>query len=270
MGKKDITIMKSFSMKIIGAVCLAALCMGFASCSGGDGDDDIKVDGKVNALKVFKGGLPKRAENLALSYDSENRLVRITGSYHGTVTFEYSDSKTVKMYCGDDRDGFNITVNDYGFASYMTSSYGSVYNFAYNNSGQIQRVEYYCEGDSEPIIATFTYSNGDLVKSESEDFGDNDKCEYEISYSSYENKGCILCDNNFFSIGSSDPSTELEHLYYAGLLGKPSAHLPKSAKYKAYYSGEYSYDWTLDSNGYPTKMIRTDDDGYSSTYSYVW
>ena len=134
------------------------------------------------------------------------------------------------------------------------------------------------EGGNE--ITTITYTDGNITKTStiSEDEPDVNS-EYNIYYTSdaiktpLENKGCLMLFDATFGIDMD----EMDFAYYAGLLGKATKNLPIRYTSQSTISGIASEDtrdfsWSVNSNGYPTKLSMKSLNDYTTNEDkvFVW
>lgn len=87
-----------------------------------------------------------------------------------------------------------------------------------------------------------------------------------IAYTSETVKGCIMLWDDTFGVDMD----EMQYAYYAGLLGKVTKHLPVScSEDNGDEVNNHTATWTLNSNGYPTKVIISDGN-YSDEITFSW
>lgn len=84
-----------------------------------------------------------------------------------------------------------------------------------------------------------------------------DTSDYEYGYidNALVNKGAIMLWNMVYAVDLED----LAYAYYAGILGKSSKNLPvyfsgKNPMYSSSLILPKDFNWTLDSDGFPTEM----------------
>lgn len=260
----------------------------FSSCSSDDNDNDGgKGSTDFGPKNVFTGDLPKTIGYSTLKYNSNGLLEEVSNSYN-KVTFEYpsqvkstSSSLIVIMKNNDleyPEDSYTVefTIGSNGFASGALQTYADnsteTWAFRYNSDGQLNYMKR-SEGGNE--VTTITYANGNItgVKMESDD-KDEGVFTTSIEYTStthpnsIENKGCIMLFDITFGIDMD----EMDIAYYAGLLGRATKHLP--LKKTEQYVGEttsdvYTFDWNLNTKGYPTKLIYEDAE-YNESVDFTW
>ena len=207
------------------------------------------VDGTTNV--TFEYGTftpPSRAHNFTVrmkdrdtDYPDEGSDIYMELNKQGYVVYAY------QYY-------LDVDVNDEYYEE------GDEYDewwFEYNNAGLLTRLKR-SESNEEWKLA---YTNGDVatvVKNEE----DGDTRTYTFAYTNSEyknviaNKGCLMLFDDNFQLEMDEMSVA----YYAGLLGKAVKNLPVGYVRKGVEGGdEYTDDpvafqWTLNSNGLPTKF----------------
>lgn len=292
---------------LIGMMVVSA-GLGFVACSN---DDDTPTGNPVdNINEVFPNGLVSSITRETSWSGTEKFISDIIRDKDGRVTsmkyrgdlyqISYPTSTTVKVTTIDEYDDYDTPVpyvrtfslGKNGFISDFTEREGSdVFSFHldYDNDGRItSRTDSYSgnygHGTSKIKI---TYNDaGDIVRvdmeSESVDDGREEKSSSVISveYTNsiitkpIENKGGIMFYDEWFDIDFDEDLC----LYYAGLLGKATAHLPLSIRQveEYVYAGEKdSYDsttdmnWTVNSNGLASSVTIVDE--YETIkFSFNW
>ncbi|MBD5225885.1 MAG: DUF4595 domain-containing protein [Bacteroidales bacterium] len=274
--------------------CLAALTVTITACS--DDKDEPETSGKPsdqesvtkpNPSSVFTEGLPTQVGDYVI-YKNDNGLVTKIVNDDEVTTFNYSPSTesrsatrpsdydmTMNVEWGNDDVNFYIKLNAQGFIEYAyeededDDDYTDIdeWWFKYNDNGQLIEMKR-TEGDNE--ITTITYNaDGDITKVKvCDDDYPSGKMECEIKYTDasyadviYNKSGIMLYDASF-----RIDMDEMAPAYYAGLLGKATAHLPLSASEVSYqeYFNDYSFVWVLNDNEMPVKFICT----YKSYYPW--
>lgn len=267
------------------ASILAACCLAFTACSDDDDNNkDSGVGSGVNPEQVFTAGIPTQVGDLTITTGPDGRVTKIVedaGTEDEYVySFKYITSRTDVSVPYDvvmsvnGKDGgivwvFYIGLNEQGFAKYAYQVYygrSDEWRFEYNENGQLSRMKR-SEGDNE--VTTITYdANGDIVKVDvTDDEHNNDS--FTISYTNsavttaLANKGAIMLFDDLFSIDMD----EFGPAYYAGLLGKATAHLPVEKVDSwiddngATQSETTSFKWTLNDNGLPASLVESEN-GY--------
>lgn len=246
------------------------------------------------ANNVFSGKVISQISDgqsvTTLSYNDAMQLIGAdTSTPYGSskVSFDYTpgtyNTETYDIVMTLTDPGETITCyltlgeNGYVSRSYeVEESFGEVaehevYTFSYNVNGQLSEVSESDFLDSETY--TFFYdSTGDITMS-SKRGSDNDNETYTIAYSStaqpqmLANKGAIM-DFDLFGFDS----TEASYLYYAGLLGKPTTHLPITSIEKE-ANGDTtssSIKWTLGTDGFPTAMREFEGRELEAQMIFTW
>lgn len=263
--------------RILTAAVVAALSLGMAAC--GDDDDD-KNDGPdmpdtpgsstdVNPDKVFTAGVPTQVGDMLISKNAKGQVEKIVDG-ETIITFEYAveggrasrpDDYDMIMRQTDTYENetlvFYIKLKN-GFIEYAYEEYerGSEspaeWWFKYNVSGFMTEMKR-SEGDNE--VTTITYDKaGDITSVSIVDDENKTPSVYNIYYtdashtSPVANKGCVMLYDSTLGIDMD----EMAPAYYAGILGKPTAHLPLDLKGKRMHS---IFDWKLNADGMPVSMV---------------
>lgn len=284
--------------KFLKYLMMGAVAFSFTAC----GDDDPEpnpapVPGGetettvVNPSTVFPQGIPSRIGDMTVTKDAKGRVAKIS-SKSETITFSYlgiaPKSKAVTAtvpatydmtmsvtYAGESESyDFYLRLDNNGYVVYayeVEKENGRVDDvdewwFKYDANGRMTQLKR-TEGDNE--ITDITYdANGDIVLVKvSDDRFPTGEMQSTISYTDalnvtpVVNKGGVM----FFETFGIDMD-ELEGAFYAGLLGKATAHLPLSAIEveldEPGYRTEYTYSWTLNAQGLPTRFQYIESDYY--------
>ena len=265
-------------------IILALLaCVGMVSC----GDDDTFIVGKPS--NIFSNLSPKIVGKYSIYYDEQGRVSMVT------ERGEYTFRKAIFYYSPADRDcdvriditeenygemiSLHVSLNKNGYAEYVSeiedNRIDQDWKFEYNSNGQLIKMVR-SEGGSE--TTTVTYQDGDITKVERKskfnDSGTNSTIEYGTE--KIENKGSVMLFDEMLCIDMD----EMGLAYFAGLLGKPTSHLPQSNKSIDYSSGGYkittykSFSWSLDANRLPVSVLIEEKydntTPYTKTYSFDW
>lgn len=280
-----------FVKYFVGAVMAVPLCLGLVACGDDDDSGDEPGGGSsanpvenVNPDKVFTSGVPGQVGDMKISTGADGLVSKIDGEYT-VATFEYLGKSraennfdvlitvTDKQY-PDEIEYLRLRLNRNGFVEYCHETYGDPSDspdewwFGYNADGRMNYMKRSEGGEVTDII----YNNaGDIVKvTEKDEEGDVDT--YTVSYGSQliDNKGGIMLFDDCFGIDLD----EMKYAYYAGMLGKSTAHLPYQLVYE-YEEGKDvdTFSWTL-ANGLPTKLLTKFESSYGGTYEeeeiFVW
>ena len=265
-------------------IILALLaCVGMVSC----GDDDTFIVGKPS--NIFSNVSPKIVGKYSIYYDEQGRVSMVT------ERGEYTFRKAFFDYSPADRDcdvriditeenywemiSLHVSLNKNGYAEYVSeiedNRIDQDWKFEYNSNGQLIKMVR-SEGGSE--TTTVTYQEGDITnverKSKFSDSGTSSTIEYGTE--KIENKGGVMLFDEMLCIDMD----EMGFAYFAGLLGKPTSHLPQSNKSIDYSSGGYkittykSFSWSLDANRLPVSVLIEEKydntTPYTKTYSFDW
>lgn len=255
--------MKNF-FKFMSVGIIAATSLTLVSCS--DDDDDNNGNGAGNGMpkptEVFTAGVPTSFDGAAITKNAAGLVTQIKSDTE-TVTFNYDKvtyegkSYDATLKYTDDEVGAdpsdNITVyvnlNSKGFITNALEVYGEgepdTWTFEYNAAGQLSKMVR-SEGGNE--VTVLTYTDGNITKVVTTD-DEGGKAESNIKYTDATvktpivNKGGIMMFDECFDIDMD----ELQVAYYAGMLGKATKNLPVA-------NDDYTFSWTLNSNGLPTQL----------------
>ena len=266
-------------------VLLLALlaCVGMVSC----GDDESFIVGKPS--NIFSNVSPKIVGKYSIYYDEQGRVSMVTerGEYtFRKAFFDYSPADRdcdVRIDITEENYGemisLHVSLNKNGYAEYVSeiedNRIDQDWKFEYNSNGQLIKMVR-SEGGSE--TTTVTYQDGDITKVERKskfnDSGTNSTIEYGTE--KIENKGSVMLFDEMLCIDMD----EMGFAYFAGLLGKPTSHLPQSNKSIDYSSGGYkittykSFSWSLDANRLPVSVLIEEKydntTPYTKNYSFDW
>lgn len=281
--------------KLLNFVWLLAIALSAAialtACSknsdGPDGGEEReKGTVEVNPAKVFINGMPKAIDGYILTCDSKGRLSSLYNKEEKeTVTFEYktnvlgsTDEPNVVMTMREENEKtvYNLFLNKDGFVKYCdeieyekNKTYKkATWNFEYNSDGQLAKAIQ--SKDGFKTLYTIIYKDGDAVESitRSEKEG-KETDHYKIYYTSNKvtspiaNKGCIMAFDGALGVDLEDFQT----VYFAGMLGKATKHLPIYNIDKD--NDMTSFEWYFDANGFPIKVVVKDDDDREDS-NIVW
>lgn len=280
--------------KLSNFVWLLAIALGAAialtACSkNSDGPDGGEDKGKVevNPTKVFVNGMPKIVDGSVFTRDFKGRLSSIYNKEENVlIAFAYTSSilgtkdvpnVVMTVTDADERTVYNLFLNKDGFVKYCdeidyekkgNTPKTTTWNFEYNSDGQlIKAVE---SKDGVKTSSTIAYNDGDAVETVTMSEKDGKETDhYRIYYTSkkvtspIENRGCIMS----FDVALGLDLDHLHGAYYAGMLGKATKHLPIYNMDKD--NDKTTFDWILNDNGFPTKIVVKDDEGREES-NFVW
>ena len=265
-------------------IILALLaCVGMVSC----GDDESFIVGKPS--NIFSNVSPKIVGKYSIYYDEQGRVSMVTerGEYtFRKAIFDYSPADRdcdVRIDIAEENYGemisLHVSLNKNGYAEYVSeiedNRIDEDWKFEYNSNGQLIKMVR-SEGGSE--TTTVTYQDGDIAKVVQESKFDDSSTSSTIEYGTekIENKGGVMLFDEMLCIDMD----EMGFAYFAGLLGKPTSHLPQSNKSIDYSSGGYkittyrSFSWSLDANRLPVSVLIEEKydntTPYTKTYSFDW
>ncbi len=258
-------------------------CVGMVSC----GDDESFIVGKPS--NIFSNVSPKIVGKYSIYYDEQGRVSMVTerGEYtFRKAIFDYSPADRdcdVRIDIAEENYGemlsLHVSLNKNGYAEYVSeiedNRIDEDWKFEYNSNGQLIKMVR-SEGGSE--TTTVTYQEGDITKVVQESKFDDCSTSSTIEYGTenIENKGGVMLFDEMLCIDMD----EMGFAYFAGLLGKPTSHLPQSNKSINYSSGGYkittykSFSWSLDANRLPVSVLIEEKydntTPYTKTYSFDW
>ena len=272
----------------------------FTACGGGDDDNGGASGGGTSGGGAggftpgkFMG--PKRVfgDNLLSSYGGSSSGRELTYDSNGFVTsiknykidannqkiysgneykVSYSDNQVIVTYSrasGNDRQ-YTFTIGNNGFAESWTTDgkYGiAKVKCDYDSDGHLTKLTHYERGEDQPLTftGTFTWQNGNMVESSSDD---GTYRTYSVSYNSTSNVTGLFIEAH---LGGDMGDLYEEEFHYIGLLGKGTANLVSSSG-RSGESTTYENSWTLDDAGRPIKCVTTTKSGSGTptTSTYFW
>lgn len=280
--------------KLSNFVWLLAIALGAAialtACSkNSDGPDGGEDKGKVevNPTKVFVNGMPKIVDGSVFTRDYKGRLSSIYNKEENVlIAFAYTSSilgtkdvpnVVMTVTDADERTVYNLFLNKDGFVKYCdeidyeekgNTPKTTTWNFDYNSDGQL--IKAVQSKDGVKTSSTIAYNDGDAVETVTMSEKDGKETDhYRIYYTSkkvtspIENRGCIMS----FDVALGLDLDHLQIAYYAGMLGKATKHLPIYNMDKD--NDKTTFDWILNDNGFPTKIVVKDDGGREES-NFVW
>ena len=288
-NKTKVVIMDRVKKQNVIVILLALLaCVGMVSC----GDDETFIVGKPS--NVFSNVSPKTVGKYSIYYDEHGRVSMVTEcDEYGCrkAFFDYSPADKdcdVRIDIAEENYGemsddiemisLHVSLNKNGYAEYVNEIEDDdieEWKFEYNSNGQLIKMVR-SEGGIE--TTTITYQEGDIAKVVQESKFDDSSTSSTIEYGTekIENKGGVMLFDEMLCIDMD----EMGFAYFAGLLGRPTSHLPQSNKSIDYSSGGYkittykSFSWSLDANRLPVSVLI--EENYENTtsstkiYSFDW
>lgn len=235
----------------------------------------------VDPATVFTNGLPTQVGDYVITKNSDGLVTKIVEG-DKIITFDYAPVKTksraaarpadydmtMNVEWGSDADGvdFFIKLNAQGYIEYAfeedeDEQDGITFNewwFKYNDKGQLIEMKR-TEGDNE--VTTINYNEaGDITSISLKDDMEGQKMTATVGYtdathtSPIVNKSGIMLYDDSFRIDMD----EMSPAYYAGLLGKGTAHLPLTNKEVSHEgTDDYTFVWEFDANDMPVKFTST-------------
>ena len=288
-NKTKVVIMDRVKKQNVIVILLALLaCVGMASC----GDDETFIVGKPS--NVFSNVSPKIVGKYSIYYDEKGRVSLVTEcDEYGCrkAFFDYSPADKdcdVRIDIAEENYGemsddiemisLHVSLNKNGYAEYVNEIEDDdieEWKFEYNSNGQLIKMVR-SEGGIE--TTTITYQEGDIAKVVQESKFDDSSTSSTIEYGTekIENKGGVMLFDEMLCIDMD----EMGFAYFAGLLGRPTSHLPQSNKSIDYSSGGYkittykSFSWSLDAKRLPVSVLIEEKydntTAKTKTYSFDW
>lgn len=252
----------------------------FELLTSDSGDDPMPTGTFKGARALYGDVLVKQITHdertTKLTYDSNGYLTKVEAVKAGkgteTANLTYTDGKINVDWArdyGSSKDSpvsSEATIGTNGFVrKFVYKQYNGeteTCEFEYNSDGQVTKVKW----DDDEEVTEFSYSDGDIVSSSTYQngvlYGTS-----SMSYTYYVNKAYAN------SADEADLDDLGSILGFAGALGRPSKHLPArqvGTNHKSGSTSTVSYGWTMNSNGYPTKLDYTEgDDTTTSTITYT-
>lgn len=264
--------------KFFTAIFSMVLCINLVSCGNDDDDNNIidsnnatkrvvsytKIDGRDNTI----------SKTYTISYDNNGKVSKIV-DYHGDnvgyidkYDFSFSGNETIATSEGKDGsytyiENIKFSLNGNGYCTNViwtsysekdntTNEFTNNYEFTYNSDNQVIKAKF-----DDDDVEEYVYKNGVMVSSGVAE---------TITYTDIPNIG------NLFVAFTTNYGTTLDIWRFAGLLGKASKFLPKTA---SWYEGTETYDYELDEDGYVKTVKVTFHDAWngkewSYTYKYAY
>lgn len=173
-------------------------------------------------------------------YDNQGRITKIS-SDDFTSLFSYATGEVeiTERYDGKDYV-YSATLNGQGYIATLNDIDGSTSYYSYDKNGYLSTLTWGDDGNLQCI-----WNNGDLIL---EHVTGSDPRDFTYEYTNYPAKQNI--DIFAFVYGYCHVDDPV-FIGAVGLVGRKNAHLIKSAD--SYIS--FSYEYELDGNGNPTKVI---------------
>ncbi len=214
------------------------------------------------------------------TYDSNDKIKTITnkseeydGEYSSSssiFSLEYlNGGNSIKVVCHsteEDEDGkyektvtYDITLNKEGYIENTSTLFEDEDDNLTISSTCYYNIERQLVSlDHKNLFESYNIKydkNNDAVYASSYEFG-----EVNATYGSLENKS-----NFVYPIVSDELGLEI--FGWVGLLGKPSKHFPTRIDDEF---GTTLFEWETDKDGYPTKIILTDENNEKDTATLTW
>lgn len=271
--------------KIYAFMLSALMAIVLVSCGSND-ETDTPQPAPVGPKRAFTK-VPKSIAGSEFKTDASGRLVDFSG---GSKTYAYTLDYNTKANKGKNEPDVVITQTKDGLIETITKVFlnekGYVkhaemqqydkdkkpyppysYDLTYNADDHIQTVIETKE--NRKSITTISYKDGDIVSCTDKIGTETDT--YVTHYTSKEvttpivNKGGLML-YDLFGVDID----ELEITYFAGMLGKPTRHLPLGYSWNG--KKQNTVTWKLDKEGYPIqcKEVLHPEKEYTSILEIVW
>lgn len=241
---------------------LVALSMALYSCSSSDDDGgayyeppiklDLPAEGSNRVTSIVHSGAVLPSYDWALTYNNTH-LTSAKGNYVPGEKNEYSSTLTYTSkgvnIANSNGMSMVVTLNENGKIAEMTVN-KDVYSFAYSYDGYLTQWSKTTHdanfaGEASTAMADLTYEAGNLVKIEYKSNNDA-PIVLTLTPSNFVNKNGLLPAALSRYLGCFG----FEHLYYGGMLGKPTTYLVEKVEIDGLddddYDIEYSYDFDGD------------------------
>lgn len=235
---------------VLGLATLVALV--FASCENDNGAVEAPQ------FKKLIRQIATNSNSTSFRYDNSNRITTL-----GTCSFVYDGSK---VSLKENSKELGTFVVDNSRMTKFTSNSSNTIDYKYSSDNRLVEI-----ATSYGVSIKLSWENGNLVKTESSDFGTvTYKYGTKPNYVNGQMGRYILLspsfyDSDFWSVG----------------IGKLSANLVEEITYhksgsssEYFHYGTYSYTYELDGDGCPVKVTEKEsrDDGevYTNTYSITY
>lgn len=232
---------------------LPLLAITFNSCSK---DDDGNGNGNEETVALVKKiSNPHFDWYVEFQYDDQQRLIKAVeydNGYMGNLTFSYGNNKITATL---DKGAFEeYTLNDDGYLIQLTDEDG-VHSVSYTYMGGYLSGWITSYGDS---TASYTWSNGNMTEVK---YDDGDEYSNVYTYTNHVNKTNLPFPDFFLDLDMP--------LKFKGTFSK---NLPLSLTKKD--EGDVvdiiNYSYTFNSDGNPTEIKSTYNDGYSTTAYFTY
>ena len=271
--------------KIYAFMLSALMAVALVSCGSND-ETDTPQPAPVGPKRVFTK-VPKSIAGSEFKTDASGRLIGLSGS---SEAYAYTLDYNTKANKGKNEPDVVITQTEDGVIGTITKVFlnekGYVkhaemqqydkdkkpyppysYDLTYNADDHIQTVIE--TNKNRKSITTISYKDGDIVSC-TDKIGTETNT-YVTHYTSKEvttpivNKGGLMP----YSLFGVDVD-ELDIAYYAGMLGKPTRHLPLGYSWNG--KRQNTVTWKLDKEGYPIqcKVVVHSERDHTSIEAIVW
>lgn len=239
-------------LSLLGILIIAAGML--SSCSK---EEEANSDVDIPQKKLVKL-VTNNMNSFVYKYDSKGRVFSATiyDENEPSMYYFYSfDNEKImeSMYSrqknlDESRESIlSLELNSDGFLKYKYYPDKSFYEYKYDNEGHLI-TEILRNIDAAHYITQYEWENGNLVKSSTYKFENpNVETSFTLKYTddlhptAIRNKAKINLYNLFSFIN-----------YEFSIVGNPSKDLPISVDYGPF---EETFEWTMDDDGYPVKMI---------------
>lgn len=259
--------------KFIYFLGVLALMAGFVSCEKEEGEDDGNSKKAKKLTKVVDG-----SSYYSFAYDESGRCSSYYDSAEDeTAKYTYYDGKIVEKVClpdGDVRVTTTLSLNSDGYLKSMKVENGGaeITVFSYDNQGQLVS-ETVSDEDGYTRMSKYTWENGNITKAETHEQEDGWSYDMTILFEYTNSENLTPIENKVgFTI------MQFNNVYNApytistpyAMIGASLKNLPVGLKYKDLSEELTStITWTMDAEGYPTKMLSKE--GYNeNSVEFVW
>lgn len=255
------------------------------SCSKSDDNDEASLN--IVESPLIKAGITIPVKSIEEECSEDDFNSRITFNYSGNYLISTSsivsgidvDKTEIKTYFDYKPlkisyiiNGDNVTLSDFslnkdGYVTYCTLTSNdekSTIKCSYNSDGyiiQMSEIDLGNSGSSEKdntYVVDYSWKDGNLVRI-------NNKIDDMVfNYDNAEtNSGIYFTEWDFYEGGSV-----ISVLYYTGLFGKPTKHIPNSMTYNN--SETINLVCTKNTKGQITKIVYDTNSGTRHIFNYLY
>jgi YD repeat-containing protein len=228
----------------------------FTGCSSDDnsnGDNNQLTKLKPSSYTVTESD----GDNWRLNFEySGNLISKITTDYGTTITYNYDGDRLISLTTSQNGESetTNFIYENNRLVETRTDDLSDIYKFSYNNSGQVNKVNWIAAGNDN--ISFIKYDNRGNVIEYADDFS-------TIKFS-YDDK------NNPFKNVFPQLDAGVWWPWYRSLINNQLEVSEKLAQ-ESTFSTKYTYEYDFNENSFPTQRRQVRDDGtIGETVNYIY